>query len=420
MQAHYQPIVSLADRSVVGFEALARDETGAFPAARFAAARAAGDLAELDTACQRAALAGAARLQRPATLFINVEPECFDGPPRLDAEPPFKVILEITERGLTSRPAEMLLAVERTRRRGWGVAVDDLGADWRSMALLPFLRPDVVKLDRGVLADPSSHETARVMRGARGYIERHGGLLLAEGIEDAEHERRALAFGARFGQGWRYGRPAPLDGTQASPRQPGIRLVHPRTPVGSDTPFQLLRQAGIAPMTATKAELLALSVDLEQEATDARDPAVVLATFQNADKFTPRVAERYERLARGAAFVVAFGHGLSPEPAPGVRGAHLVEGERLRDEWTVAVVTATSARALIARDLGDVGPDLQRRFDYVLTEDPDLVLRAGRALMLRIASDAPARPAFRADVTPPPAAPARPARRPGAPWSPAS
>lgn len=391
LSAHYQPIVSLDDGSIVGYEALARED-GAFPAARFAAARDSGTLAQLDVECMRAALSGAAGLG--STLFVNVEPETFDAPPSCEA--PERVIVELTERGLTARPAELLLAVERVRARGWGIALDDVGADWRSLALMPFLRPDVVKLDRGVLADGSTLEAARVVRGARAHVERHGGLLLAEGIEDAHHERRAAAFGAALGQGWRFGRPAAgipaCDGA-------AVDIVQPVLPIGDETPFEILAESGAPRGVGTKGELLPLSIDLEREAAMTRDPAVILATFQDEQRFTPRVRERYTHLARGAAFVAAFGVGMSPEPAPGVRGARLETAERLRDEWTVIVVGPHSALALIARDLGDTrGDDMERRFEYALTHDRELVLRAGRALMLRVAAEPGARPSFRADL----------------------
>lgn len=309
MEAHYQPIVDLETRAVVAYEALARED-GAFPAARFAAARATGGLPELDAECQRLAFAGAEGLA--STLFVNVEPACFAGPP---PGGPANVIVELTERELTARPAELLLAVERVRARGWGVAVDDVGVDWRSLALLPLLRPDVVKLDRSVLAHADAPEAARVVRGARAHVERHGGLLLAEGIEDAEHESRARAFGARLGQGWRFGRPAPLGPeARSAAAEP---LVSPREPIGEETPLQLLR--GHALGTGTKRELLAFSMDLEREALAMRDPSVVLGTFQHARHFTSRTRERYAGLAAGAAFVAAFGVGLDPSPPGGAR-----------------------------------------------------------------------------------------------------
>lgn len=398
LHAHFQPIVNLATGEVVAYEALARDEQGRFPAEAFAAARAAGALDRLDRECQEAALRDAAGLRWPATLFVNVEPECFDGPDDLEA-PDCAVIVEVTERGLTHRPAELLLAVERVRARGWGVAVDDVGVDWRSLALLPFLRPDVVKLDRSVLAEATSPAAARAVRGAKAHLERHGGLLLAEGVEDAGHERRAIALGATLAQGWHYGHPAPLPPTTAlTSRSPVARLVAPHSPIGDLTPFQVVRTHGIPLGVATKAELLPLSLDLEEEAEATRYPSVVLATFQDAQRFTPSVAERYKRLAAGAAFVGAFGVGMSPEPAPGVRGASLASGEALRDEWCVIVVGPHSALALIARDVGDGGADADRRFEYVLTEDRALVMHAARALMLRVVAEPVPRPAIRADL----------------------
>jgi diguanylate cyclase (GGDEF)-like protein/PAS domain S-box-containing protein len=48
------------------------------------------------------------------------------------------------------------------------------------------------------------------------------------------------------------------------------------------------------------------------------------------------------------------------------------------------------AAALLARDLGDTGPDLQRTFEYALTYDRDTVIRAAQALLIRVAPACPA------------------------------
>lgn len=262
---------------------------------------------------------------------------------------------------------------------------------------MPFLQPDIVKLDRGVLAGRPSADVARVVRGAKAHASRHGSLLLAEGIEDGAHEQRAVGFGAVLGQGWRYGRPAPL------PERPdgaamALPLIRPRPAIDDLTPFQALRASGIPVGVGTKAELLPLSIDLEREAAETRDPAVILATFQDADRFGARVAERYARLATGAAFVGAFGVGMAPEPAAGVRGASLQDAEALRDEWCVLVVGPHATMALIARDLGDTGPDERRRFEYALSEERELVMRAARSLMLRVVAEPVSRPAIVARV----------------------
>jgi hypothetical protein len=324
------------------------------------------------------------------------------------------VVVEITERSLASRPAELLHAVERVRRRGWGIALDDVGADWRSVALLPFLRPDVVKLDRSVVADPGSRDAARVIRAVREHTDRHGGIILAEGIETAEQAQQAREYGARLGQGWHFGRPAAVERSAASRTHPGVRIHQPRAGATASTPFGALVRSHCPRGIASKAELLDHSMALEREAFEISDPCVILATFQSAERFTARVHRRYAELATGAALVAAFAVGLSPEPAPGVRGANLDDGEALRDEWCVVIVGPHTAKALIALDLGDRTPDMERRFEYAMTDDVTLVMAAARSLMHRVAAETGAPKPER------PPAPARPAPRRDAPLSRAS
>jgi len=126
----FQPIVELDGGGVVAYEALARGPEGplATPDALFAAAREAGLLAELDTACRTAAFRGALEqgLLAPLTVFVNVEPEVLDSAPLDDllaiagsAPGELRVVMEITERALSVRPADLLRTVERVREFGW-------------------------------------------------------------------------------------------------------------------------------------------------------------------------------------------------------------------------------------------------------------------------------------------------------------
>jgi DICT domain-containing protein len=76
--------------------------------------------------------------------------------------------------------------------------------------------------------------------------------------------------------------------------------------------------------------------------------------------------------------------GLEAEPAPGVRGATLPEGDALANEWSVVVLAPHFAGALVAVDLGDAGADDERRFDFAVTYDRDLVMTAASSLMSRV------------------------------------
>jgi PAS domain S-box-containing protein len=412
----FQPIVALDTGDVVAYEALARGPEGRLerPDLLFAAARAAGRLAELDEVCRTAAFRGAVTqgLLAPNTLFVNVEPEVLDTAPLADllaiadaAPGRLRVVMEITERALATRPAELLRTVERVRALGWGIALDDVGADSMSLAFMPLLRPDVVKLDLRLVQERPGPEVAQIMNAVNAYAEQSGALVLAEGIEDDSHLRIALGLGATLGQGWLFGHPAAAPATDRA----SAELVLP-APVGladlaGTSPFACL-PAAVPLRRAPKALLIELSKQLEREALRLGETAVVAAAFQEARHFTPSTTQRYRDLVERTGFVCALGEGLPVEPLPGLRGAALRPGDPVRGEWDVVVLGPHFGAALLARDLGDDGPDLERTFEYALTYERDTVVRAAHALLSRVA------PRTRTDA--PPGAPAHPAAPPTA------
>jgi DICT domain-containing protein len=69
-----------------------------------------------------------------------------------------------------------------------------------------------------------------------------------------------------------------------------------------------------------------------------------------------------------------------------VRGASILDDDPLRGEWAVIALSPHYSGALIARDLGDTGPRLQRRFEYAVTHDRPLVTAAALATMKRVSS----------------------------------
>ena len=112
----------------------------------------------------------------------------------------------------------------------------------------------------------------------------------------------------------------------------------------------------------------------------------MISSFQESTYFSADTAYRYGKLAEDAALVAALGVDMDTEPAPGVRGVHLRADEALRGEWNVTVLAPHFGAAFVARDLGDDLPDSERRFDFALTHDRDLVTEAARAMMRRLAA----------------------------------
>lgn len=343
VRAVYQPVVELETRAVVGYEALARgpvDSPLASPLAMFALAKERDLVVELDRACRDAAVQGvlAGSLAAPLGLFLNAEPAALDIEDGVAVEamldrldPDLPVVLEITERALTADPAGLLRGADRARRRGWRIAVDDVGADRASLALLPFLRPDIIKLDLRLVQARATADVAEIITAVNAYAERTGALVLAEGIETEEHARTAVMMGATLGQGYLYGRPGPLP---TSPVRQGSLLVQarlqPSTPQvlpvdPAATPYELVeKHPGIR--RSTKPLLVAISRQLERHALSMGNAAVTLATFQTSKHFrrAPRgatgrsapAAHSWPRSAPVSARRPRRGSGASTWPRP--------------------------------------------------------------------------------------------------------
>ena len=77
---------------------------------------------------------------------------------------------------------------------------------------------------------------------------------------------------------------------------------------------------------------------------------------------------------------------MPTEPAPGVRGAPLTVGDPVRQEWDIAVISPHFSAALVARDLGDSGPESRRRFEYLLTYKREKATAVAKSLMERFVS----------------------------------
>lgn len=309
---------------------------------------------------------------------MNVEPGSSPGP-CTTAPIGARIVAEITERALLDDPATLLRALAALRERGCGVALDDVGAVPDTITMLPFVRPDVVKLDISLVQGRPSREQARIVTAVAAYAERTGATVLAEGIETAQDEDRARTLGATLGQGWRYAHAGPLGTYPPIGRQ--LDLLDPLGP-GVPTPGRLLHPARTR--IGAKRHLLPISRHLEEQGLGLGSPPVVVAAFQDAAHFSSDTARRYEALTARCPLVVALGAGVAASPAQGVRGAPVPGDDPLLGEWVVVVVGAHYAGALIATDLGDSGPDAERRFRFSVTHDHDVAVHAARSLLARV------------------------------------
>ncbi|SNR85954.1 diguanylate cyclase/phosphodiesterase [Pseudomonas segetis] len=217
----FQPIFSLSERRIVGYEALTRGPSNSAlhsPINLFSVARQAGRLSELEMTCRKSACQQFSQQKLEGKLFLNVSPdsllEANHRPGRtlqlLQAFgiSPNNVVIELTEQTPTEDFALLDTALHHYRAMGFSIALDDLGAGYSSLRLWSELRPDYVKIDRhfidGIHLDSVKREfVGSILKMAQASR----ATVIAEGIELEEELAVLSEMGVDLLQGYLLCRP---------------------------------------------------------------------------------------------------------------------------------------------------------------------------------------------------------------------
>ena len=220
-QLLFQPIVTLADNSVAGAEALCRFRPTPYrsPDKWFADAREVGMQRELERAVIAKTLDMLSELPMSLKLSINVSPDLLvscDLAGLIDGPFSDRIVFELTEHENFGSITDLQHQMKRLRRRGAKIAVDDLGAGYASLNTALQIKPDIVKLDRemvrGIYLDPASRAlTAGIVH----FADAIGAEVIAEGIERQDEVNTLVDLGVRYGQGYLLGRPGSMTALQA-------------------------------------------------------------------------------------------------------------------------------------------------------------------------------------------------------------
>ncbi|UVI28485.1 EAL domain-containing protein [Paenibacillus spongiae] len=217
----YQPIISLRNETVYGYEALLRcpdNRWFAGPQPLFAFAAEEGMLYTLDRLARERAIEESTGLADGQKLFINITSQIIDDPSFTPGQTrslleqfglsPHHVVFELTERSSIEDFGAAKKILDHYRNQGYQIAIDDAGAGYSSLQSIVELQPDLIKIDRslirGIHLDPMKEH---IVQHFTELAAKMGISIVAEGIEEEEELAQIRSMGIAYAQGYLLGKP---------------------------------------------------------------------------------------------------------------------------------------------------------------------------------------------------------------------
>lgn len=218
----FQPIVSLRDGNILGFEALSRIE-GKTDIINievlFEQAVLQGRIWELEQLCRMKSLSTLFQNRSyDKKLFLNVNPLVMHDvkfrqgftKEHLDTYhvSPDQVTIEITETSAVRESEAFQATVTHYKEQGYKIALDDVGSCYSGLNLICDIEPHYIKLDKGLVRNIHNDGMKRALvKSLAGLTDSLGMFLIAEGIEEVEELDTLIQIGVHYGQGYLLGRP---------------------------------------------------------------------------------------------------------------------------------------------------------------------------------------------------------------------
>ena len=211
-----QPIVSLVDERVLGFEALTRVRGVVDVAVLFERASG-GRAVELNLGAIGSALEATGRLPDGALLFVNADPVVLASPqlPPLVRDsasrtgfPLSSLVVEITERSPFIDLATTTAVIDDLRSAGVRFALDDFGSAHSHLAHVDVVTPSFIKIGHGFGTAFERNAThTRIVRSIAGLARELACSTILEGVETPATALAGRAMGIEFAQGYHFGAP---------------------------------------------------------------------------------------------------------------------------------------------------------------------------------------------------------------------
>lgn len=220
---HYQPVLGLPAKQLEYYEALVRIRgekslimpSSIFPVVEFRGLESEFDLAVLEKV-KRDLGAGlipigvgvSLNVSGPGIINARVTEKLMEFVPFLSR---YKLVLEITETSLITQIAQATTNLNRLRKAGFAIALDDFGSGYSSLRYLASMPVDLVKFDISMVRSLElPGRQAVFVEDLVRLIKDAGYKLVAEGIESEALLQKVSALGFSHAQGFHIGRPVAL------------------------------------------------------------------------------------------------------------------------------------------------------------------------------------------------------------------
>lgn len=222
-----QPIVSLRDGAVFGYEALGRGPAGTpleNPEALIQCALENRRMLELEHLFRRSALRAARQMPTGIRLFLNVNPNIIQDSHfgmgftkeyltrfAISAE---DIVFEITERESVVNLRGFKQIIEHYKAQNYQISIDDAGAGYSGLNLISDVQPHFIKLDMQLIRGVDKDLTRQALiKSMQEFAALTNTRIIAEGIETEEELATLISFDVPYGQGYFLRRPDPIPRT---------------------------------------------------------------------------------------------------------------------------------------------------------------------------------------------------------------
>lgn len=389
----FQPVVKLSTGEIVGFEAFCRGPQGsnfASPVDLLRQAQVDGLEAELNWVCIGSAVETFlnARVPKSASLFINVTAglrieQCPQDiyPVIARAQSSLRVILEFNDAALALDPNGVLATVDRVRRLGWGVSVDDVITSPGCLSLLPLIGADVVKLDmRRLRRDPQGDVAASLGPLLR-YVEQENVTFVVTGVESAADVRIARALGATIGQGFEFGPPSQEIVPMSLPHSVIPLVGLSRQVTQRTSPWEIVK-TGQSHVVGAE-ELVEIGSYFVKQAIASRSrPVMLIRQAKGVLLESVFDLESLKTLSARAVLRAVFGPRNVRDVIPDWRQVVVTGSDPMRNQTFLVLLTESFSVGVVAKRL----VDQEGQFDVVVTQDPHTVYQLADHLIRRMPS----------------------------------